>query len=105
VTPWLPQPAAWRDLTVAAEQADPGSMLRLVQRALRVRRDFAANPTLTWRPSPDGVLDFTRGEHARCVVNLSSAPIPLDTDWSVAIASNTVRDGYLSPDSTAWLTR
>lgn len=80
-------------------------MLRLVQRALDLRRAFASVPALTWRPSPDGVLDFTRDDRSRCVVNLSSTPIRLDPEWSVAIASNPVRDGYLSPDSTAWLTR
>lgn len=105
VTPWLPQPASWRDLTVAAEDADPTSMLGLVRDALRLRRRFAAEPSLTWQPSAASVLDFTRGEHHRCVVNLSPTPVRLDPPWSVAIASAPVRDGVLPPDATAWLSR
>ena len=60
--PWLPQPKEWRDLTVAAESANPDSMLRLYRAALRIRRAepaFGETP-LTWQPSADGVLAFDR---------------------------------------------
>jgi alpha-glucosidase len=60
--PWLPQPKEWRDLTVAAESANPDSMLRLYRAALRIRRaepGFGETP-LTWQPSADGVLAFDR---------------------------------------------
>lgn len=43
VETWLPMPAAWRDLTVEAQEADPGSMLALYRRALALRR---AEPSL-----------------------------------------------------------
>ncbi len=33
--PWLPQPAAWRELAVDAQTGDPGSMLELYRAALR----------------------------------------------------------------------
>jgi alpha-glucosidase len=61
--PWLPQPKEWRDLTVAAETANPDSMLRLYREALRIRRSDPAfgDTPLTWRQAPDGVLAFDRG--------------------------------------------
>ena len=39
---WLPQPADWKDLTAEAQSGDPGSMLELYRRALRLRRAEAA---------------------------------------------------------------
>ena len=41
--PWLPQPAHWADLTVAAQDAHPASMLNLYRAALAERR---RNPAL-----------------------------------------------------------
>ncbi|HEX3515630.1 MAG TPA: alpha-amylase family glycosyl hydrolase [Trebonia sp.] len=60
--PWLPQPKEWRDLTVAAETANPDSMLRLYRAALRIRRAEPAfdETPLTWQPSEEGVLAFDR---------------------------------------------
>ena len=58
--PWLPQPAAWRELTVEAETGDERSMLELYRRALQpppgaagTRRRHALaglmRPTARWR--------------------------------------------------------
>ena len=56
VTPWLPQPESWRDLTVEAQDGDPASMLTLYRAALRLRREtpglYAAG--LAWRESAAG---------------------------------------------------
>jgi alpha-glucosidase len=109
--PWLPQPKEWRELTVAAETANPGSMLCLYREALRTRRSeptFGAAP-LTWRPAPDGVLAFDRGAGVgpgatvRCVANLSAGPVALPADASVLLASGPLDGGLLPPDTTAWL--
>ena len=70
--PWLPQPAHWADLTVAAQDAHPASMLNLYRAALAERRRNPAlgDGTLTWDDdAPDGVLSFTREPGFRCVVN------------------------------------
>jgi alpha-glucosidase len=118
--PWLPQPKGWRELTVAAELADEGSMLRLYQVALRLRRSLAAftDGGLTWRPAPEGVLSFDRGpadahgpadDHGlagaavRCVANLSPAPVGLPPDATVLLTSSPLADRMLPPDTTAWL--
>jgi alpha-glucosidase len=60
--PWLPQPKEWRDLTVAAESEQPDSVLALYREALGIRRAAPAfgGSTLTWQPTPDGVLAFDR---------------------------------------------
>ncbi len=109
--PWLPQPKEWRDLTVAAELADEGSMLRLYQAALRIRRStltFAADD-LAWQQAPDGVLAFDRGVAGggdtviRCVTNLSAAPVGLPPGATVLLTSSPLTDGQLPPDTTAWL--
>jgi alpha-glucosidase len=111
--PWLPQPKEWRDLTVAAESANPDSMLRLYRAALRIRRaepGFGETP-LTWQPSADGVLAFDRhgadglavGATVRCVANLSAAPVPLPKDAEVLLASGPVYGGVLPPDTSVWL--
>ena len=42
--PWLPQPADWAPLTAAAQRRQPGSMLELYRRALRLRREHLAGP-------------------------------------------------------------
>ncbi len=51
---------------MAAETANPDSMLCLYRQALRIRRSepaFGDGP-LTWQQSPDGVLAFDRGPRA-----------------------------------------
>ena len=101
--PWLPQPKEWRDLTVEAEDGDPGSMLELYRTALRLRRaHWSGAPDLAWRPAEEGVLAFARGD-ARCVVNLSASPVSLPPDATVLLASGPLAAGALPPDTAVWL--
>jgi alpha-glucosidase len=102
--PWLPQPKEWRDLTVAAETDDPGSMLELYRSALRIRR---AEPALgagsmTWLDAPDAVLAFDRGG-IRCVANLSPRPVGLPAHAELLLASGPLDGGQLPPDCAVWL--
>ncbi|MEU9704547.1 glycoside hydrolase family 13 protein [Streptomyces sp. NPDC047981] len=61
---WLPQPAQWPALSVAAQSADPGSVLTLYRRALRLRREhpaLGAGDAVEWLDGlPEGVLAFRR---------------------------------------------
>ncbi|MEU4272612.1 glycoside hydrolase family 13 protein [Streptomyces sp. NPDC026092] len=103
--PWLPQPPAWKDHTVAAETGDPGSTLELHRNALRIRR---AEPALgdgpfAWLPSADGVLAFTRGPGFTCLVNLTPDPVELPAHTEQLLASGPLTDGLLPPDTTVWL--
>ena len=108
--PWLPQPKEWRELTVAAESAQPDSMLALYREALRIRRTVPAlgDGPMTWQPSPDGVLVCDRGAGVsgagiRCVANLSAGPAALPPQATVLLASGPLDGGLLPPDTAAWL--
>jgi alpha-glucosidase len=102
--PWLPQPDTWSGLGVEEQERDEDSMLALYRRAIRIRQDTAgfATTSLTWNPSPSGVLDFQRAGGVRCVVNISGRPIDLDPTWEVIVASEPV-SAQLPPDAAAWL--
>ncbi|GAU69452.1 putative alpha-glucosidase [Streptomyces sp. NBRC 110611] len=96
---WLPQPADWRGLTVAAQTGDPASTLELYRTALGLRRRLPGlgDGEMSWQPAPDGVLAFTRAG-LLCTVNtlphdaempaagtplLSSAPVPVNGTTAV----------------------
>ncbi|MER7156207.1 alpha-amylase family glycosyl hydrolase, partial [Streptomyces lydicus] len=103
--PWLPQPAHWKDLSVAAQTGDPASMLELYRRALHLRRDHPAlgEGDLTWLDAPAGVLAYRREPGFGCVVNLSPEPYALPAHEAVLLASGPVEDGRLAPDHAVWL--
>ncbi|WP_233488811.1 alpha-amylase family glycosyl hydrolase [Blastococcus sp. TF02-9] len=101
VQPWLPQPAGWAGSTVAAQQADPGSVLALYRSAIRLRRSLRGTG-MAWRDVGDDVLAFDRGDVLRCLVNLGTGPVDLAGHGRVALASGPV-DGWLPPDTAVWL--
>ncbi|MGW0140563.1 glycoside hydrolase family 13 protein [Streptomyces calvus] len=102
-TPWLPQPDGWADHAVDRQLDDPGSMLSLYRRAIRLRPAFGDGP-LTWLPAPDGVLHFARAGGARCLVNLSDIPAALPDPDGILLASGPLDpDGRLPQDTAVWL--
>ena len=101
---WLPQPSDWAGLTVEAQEAEPGSMLRLVRDALTLRRTLPGE-AFRWVDDVDGVLAFDRGDAFTCVVNLSGRPIAIDRERPVLLASAEPVDGMLPNDATVWLGR
>ncbi|MBC9727940.1 glycoside hydrolase family 13 protein [Streptomyces sp. TRM68367] len=104
-TPWLPQPATWADLSVAAQTGDAASMLELYRTALRLRGEHPAlgDGTMTWLDTPDGVLALTRSPGFLCAINLSTEPYRLPDHTSVLLASGPVENGLLPPDQAVWL--
>jgi alpha-glucosidase len=106
---WLPVPEAWRDRTVATQQADEESMLALYRAALRIRRRHPAlgAGAMTWLPSPAKTLAFRREPGFVCVVNLDSKPITFPARHPVLCSSGPVvlTDASLviPPDIAAWL--
>jgi alpha-glucosidase len=105
VVPWLPQPASWRALTVAAQRDDPASTLSLYRSALRLRRrlpGLADDRPLTWVEAGEDVLAFDRGPAFRCLVNLSDRPVPLARHGRPVLTSESVAE-TLPPDTAAWL--
>jgi alpha-glucosidase len=58
---------------------------------------------MTWRPSPEGILAYDRGDRLRCVVNISAEPAELPPG-SVLLASGPLGPGATVPADTAvWL--
>ncbi|MFJ6164385.1 glycoside hydrolase family 13 protein [Micromonospora orduensis] len=113
---WLPAPATWRALSVAAQTGVPGSTLELYRAALRIRRDHPALSVdaggVTWLETGPGVLAFSRANGATvltCVVNLSGAPVLIDGYGQPVVASDTLTgqgSGHLlGVDAAAWLER
>jgi alpha-glucosidase len=104
---WLPQPGGWAGLTVAAGEADPGSMLRLVRTALALRRSLPglAADDFRWADGRAGVLEFDRGACFTCIVNISGAAVSIDATRAVLLASADLVDGLLPNDAAVWLGR
>jgi alpha-glucosidase len=101
---WLPQPAAWADLTVSAQQDDPSSTLRLYRDLLAIRRAEPAlgDGPMTWIDTSDDVLAFARGDLV-CVVNLGDEPAALPDHTDVLLTSGPLVAGLLPRDTAAWL--
>ncbi|MGE5292299.1 MAG: glycoside hydrolase family 13 protein [Micromonosporaceae bacterium] len=103
--PWLPQPAGWRNLTAAAQAADPGSMLSLYRAALRLRRSEPGlgDGPMMWLESARDVLAVSRPGGFMCVVNFAHSPAVLPGHREVLLASGPLDGGNLPPDTAAWL--
>ncbi|SOD58892.1 alpha-glucosidase [Streptomyces zhaozhouensis] len=110
---WLPQPAGWGELSVAAQSGDPDSTLELYRAALAVRREqpaLGAGDGVEWLPAGEGVLAFRRvdaeGRAVLVVANTTDAPVALPEACAGArllLASGPCRaDGPLPADTTAW---
>ena len=105
VTTWLPQPSAWKGISVEAQSGDPTSMLELYRAALRIRRQEASIHTagLDWLPSDDDVVMFSRGDDFVCVANISGNAVSLPPHQEVLLSSVPLEDGRLPGDATAWI--
>jgi alpha-glucosidase len=103
--PWLPQPTAWKGLTVEAQVGREDSMLSLYRDALRVRRTTPAlaHADMAWLPADPQVLAFTRGESFACVVNMTPAGVALPPHAEIILASGPLDGGRLPTDTAAWL--
>ncbi|MFJ8831000.1 glycoside hydrolase family 13 protein [Micromonospora aurantiaca] len=112
---WLPAPATWRELSVAAQAGAPGSTLELYRTALRVRHEHPALAGLdgiTWLETEPGVLAFRRttgDAEVTCVVNISGADVTVSGHGRPLVASADLTergDGYVLPvDAAAWFER
>jgi alpha-glucosidase len=105
--PWLPQPVAWRELTVEAETGDECSMLELYRRGLHLRRALPAlgDGGLRWLEMPDGALAFARDPGFACIVNFSGDPVALPDGADLLLSSGPLSDDGRVPEDTAvWVT-
>jgi len=58
---------------------------------------------MAWLMTPDDVLAFTRGSEFLCVINFSVSPVELPAHESVLLASRSLENGLLPPDTAVWL--
>jgi alpha-glucosidase len=107
VSTWLDQPAGWGELTVAAQSADPDSMLALYREGLRLRRSapWGNDGGLRWLPSAATAIAFARGARFACIVNFGPQPVELPAHARILIASDTLEGGLLLQDTTVWLSQ
>ncbi len=84
---WLPQPADWADVSVAAETGVEGSTLELYREALHLRRDLTAlgEGPLEWLDHMGDVLAFRRtaldGSAVVSIINMNNATVHLPATW------------------------
>ncbi|MDI6101274.1 glycoside hydrolase family 13 protein [Actinoplanes sp. NEAU-A12] len=100
-TPWLPQPAEWKDRTVRAQTGDPNSMLELYRAAIRLRRTLS--PEFAWLGLGADVLAYTRGADFAFVLNLSGFPVPMPEHRTRMLASGPLDGDLLPQDTAVWL--
>ena len=100
--PWLPQPAEFSDLSVAAQTGVAGSTLELYRSAIAIRRRYLVHDeALSWLDLGAEVLAFRRGSGVLCVLNFGSATVDLPAG-QVVIASTDVATG-LPTDAAVWI--
>jgi alpha-glucosidase len=104
-SPWLPQPAEWKDRTVQAQTGDPNSMLELYRAAISLRRREPGlhDRPMTWTAAAPGVLAYTRGAGFACVLNMSRATVALPDHLRCLLASGPLDGVLLPPDTAVWL--
>jgi alpha-glucosidase len=96
---WLPMPAEWSALTVAAQAADPRSTLNLYRRALAVRRTLPATG-LEWLAAGPGCIGYRRGDIS-VWLNAGEGAVAMPAG-ELVLASGPVDDG-LPPDTAVFV--
>ncbi len=103
-TSWLPQPARFGSLSVAAQADQADSTLELYRRAVALRDEWfgsAAGDELSMVDLGVDVLAFRRAD-AMCIANMGQAAVALP-DGRVVLASVPGVDGELPANTAAWI--
>ncbi len=102
---WLPQPAAFGELSAQAQDGVDGSTLTMYRRGLALRKTyFTADEAFEWVDVAGEALAFRRGSGVVCVVNFGDDPVPLPPG-DVLLASADIAAGLLPGSAAAWVTR
>ncbi len=105
--PWLPVCPDFVDENVAAQEADPSSILHLYRRLIALRRRVPALHRGTYErlPSDPGVLFYERrsGDSvAQVAVNFTAAPRRMESaGWRMALATHELTDATTLPPNAA----
>ncbi|MBW8092748.1 alpha-glucosidase [Streptomyces hygroscopicus subsp. hygroscopicus] len=104
---WLPQPAAWSDLSVEAQTGDPASTLELYRSALALRRELPGlgDTPMSWLEAPEGVLALSRPGFV-CTLNTLGKEVEMPVPGRALLSSAPLGYGAgtvrILPDSCAW---
>jgi len=102
--PWLPQPAGWAQLSVAAQLDDEHSTLSLYRKALQLRRSLTAlhGRDFSWQQAPEGCLAYRRGAELVVALNASELPVEMPPG-EVLLASGPIEGDKLPANTAVWL--
>jgi len=107
---WLPMPDEWTDVTVAAEDADPGSTLNQYRAMLRLRHELPAllSGGLTVQVLDGDLLVIERGPDFTCIANCGADTAELSIPGRILVASDpsVMAEGgriTLPPSTGAWI--
>ncbi|MGF3057532.1 glycoside hydrolase family 13 protein [Microbacterium sp. YY-01] len=101
---WLPQPEEWAEFARDVEENDPTSTLALYKQLLRERRERQLGlGSLVWHDRGDDTVAFRRGD-LHVLANLSDAPIDIDPQARIVIASEPFEGSQLPVDTAIWYT-
>ena len=85
--PWLPLTRDWRQRNVAAQSADPASLLNLYRALLRLRSSESALQTGRFArvAAQENILAYRRGATIGVMLNLTAETVPLElpAGWNV----------------------
>ncbi|MDP9610531.1 MULTISPECIES: glycoside hydrolase family 13 protein [Streptomyces] len=104
---WLPQPAAWSELSVEAQTGDPASTLELYRSALALRRELPGlgDTPMSWLEAPEGVLALSRPGFV-CTLNTLGKEVEMPVPGRALLSSAPLGYGAgtvrIPPDSCAW---
>jgi alpha-glucosidase len=104
---WLPQPSAWAELSVQAQQDDPSSTLSFYRRVLETRRRLVGGlgTGVEFLDSEPEVLAFRRDPDLVCVVNCGPTVADVSRYGELVVTSGDAEEvarGSLRPDTAAW---
>ena len=99
--PWIPQPADWSDLTVAAQQGDDASTLEFYRRALAARRAHVRGADEACVATAEGDVLVVRRADLTVVLNAGATAVDLPPG-ELLLSSGPVGDA-LPPDTAVWL--
>jgi alpha-glucosidase len=104
-TPWLPQPDWFDAFTVAAEEADAGSVLHFYRRAVAARAGIDQESALEWVESGRADVLAFRRDDVTCVVVFDGEAFEAPESWGRPVLATPAVEGRCCPPaSAAWFT-
>ena len=100
---WLPQPSWFAECSAEAQRDDPGSVLHLYRRALRIRRELLrADETFEMLDLGPGVVAYRRSDGFVCAVNMGARTVPRPPG-EVVLSSGELDGDELPVDTAVWV--